>query len=146
MQNPILLHYFSSAALKFVKDIDSGLIQQKSEAILTLADFLFDIGTYVVQSYLYRKNRHYKGGSPGLVVMGRRLVFKRSWVRIPVLYTGWTFFHIKLYLCLVKSPKINEKEAGDGPFKKLVTTASKFYNIDPTLYLSLKGCGDRFTP
>ena len=27
---------------------------------------------------------------------GRRLMFERSWVRIPALYTGWTFFHIYL--------------------------------------------------
>ena len=33
------------------------------------------------------------GGSPGLVAMGG-LTFQRLWVRIPTLYTGWTFFHI----------------------------------------------------
>ena len=32
----------------------------------------------------------FMGGIPGLVVMGQ-LVFKRSWVRIPAPYTGWTF-------------------------------------------------------
>ena len=39
--------------------------------------------------------------------------FKRSWVRIPVSYTGWTYFHIDLLLknCIVclKRPKINAK-------------------------------------
>ena len=34
--------------------------------------------------------------SPGLVVKGRRLMFKRSWVRIPALYIGWTFFRTYL--------------------------------------------------
>ena len=27
---------------------------------------------------------------------GRRLTFRRSWVRIPALYSGWTFFDIYL--------------------------------------------------
>ena len=44
-------------------------------------------------------------------------MFKPSWVRIPAQDTGWTFFHIDLFVCL-KRLKINEKEAGDGPFKK----------------------------
>ena len=30
---------------------------------------------------------------------GRRLMFRRLWVQIPALYTGWTFFHI--YLCKI---------------------------------------------
>ena len=60
------------------------------------------------------------GGSPGLVVMGgKRLTFQRSWVRFPAPYTGWTFFTFicckNCKLCL-KRPKINEKEAGIGPF------------------------------
>ena len=34
--------------------------------------------------------------------------------------TKWLIFaHIKYYCCL-KIPKINNKEAGNGPFKKLV--------------------------
>ena len=63
------------------------------------------------------------GGSPGLVVMGGDLYSERSWVRIPAPYTGWTFFTwvccINCNVCL-KRPKINAKEAGDGPFKKLL--------------------------
>ena len=63
------------------------------------------------------------GGSPGLVVMGtgKRLTFQRSWVRIPAKYTGWTFF---TYNCCkncndcFKRLKINNKEAGVGPFFK----------------------------
>ena len=43
---------------------------------------------------------------------GRRLMFERSWVRIPALYTGWKIF--KLICCkncidCLKRPKINEK-------------------------------------
>ena len=51
---------------------------------------------------------------------GKRLTFQRSWVRIPAPYIGWTFFTYICckncgYVCL-KRPKINEKEAGVGPF------------------------------
>ena len=40
-------------------------------------------------------------------------------IRIQALDAGWTFltFVLKLYCCL-KRPKINKKEAGDGPFLK----------------------------
>ena len=52
---------------------------------------------------------------------GKRLTFQRSSVRFPAPYTGWTFFTFICYknckVCL-KRPKINEKEAGVGPFKK----------------------------
>ena len=49
-------------------------------------------------------------------------MFKRLWVQIPEQDTGWTFFtmiscKIVMFVCL-KRPKINEKEDGDGPFKK----------------------------
>ena len=61
----------------------------------------------------------YKDGSPGLVV-GKRFTFRRLWVRIPAPYTGLTFV---TYICFkncndvyLKRPKINEKEAGIGPF------------------------------
>ena len=63
------------------------------------------------------------GREPWSSGYGRRLTFQRSWVRIPALHTGWTFFHIPIFavkicnVCL-KRPKINEKEAGVGPFKK----------------------------
>ena len=47
-------------------------------------------------------------------------MFERSWVRILVPYTGWTFFTLICFkICIVvclKIPKINEKEAGVGPF------------------------------
>ena len=38
------------------------------------------------------------------------MVMGGSLVRVPALYTGWTFSHYFV--------KINEKEAEDGPFKK----------------------------
>ena len=60
-----------------------------------------------------------EGGSPGLVVMGRDSRSKGRGFN-PV--TVWTFF---TYICCkncndvcLKRPKINEKEAGVGPFKK----------------------------
>ena len=48
-------------------------------------------------------------------------MLERSWVRIPAPYTGWTFGHLFVVkiVCL-KRPKINEKEAGVGPFFKLM--------------------------
>ena len=50
---------------------------------------------------------------------GWRLMFKRLWVWIPVPYTWWTLICCKNCndVCL-KRPKINEKEAVVGPFKK----------------------------
>ena len=49
-------------------------------------------------------------------------MLKRSWVRIPAPYTGWTFFTFNC--CencnvLFEKTKINEKEAGYGPLKKI---------------------------
>ena len=49
---------------------------------------------------------------------------QESWVSIPVQHTGWTFGHffkliaLKIVIFFLKSPKINEKEAGVGQFKK----------------------------
>ena len=50
---------------------------------------------------------------------GRRLMFRRLWVRIPSLYTGWTFF---IFTCC-KNCNVykNEKEAGDALLKKVLT-------------------------
>ena len=52
-------------------------------------------------------------------------MFERSWVCILELYTGWTFFTLiyceKIIVCLKRS-KINEKEAGVGPFLKKLDT------------------------
>ena len=47
---------------------------------------------------------------------GRRLMFRRSWVRIPAPYF-FTLIFVKLYWCLFEKDQKNEKEAGDGPFK-----------------------------
>ena len=61
-----------------------------------------------------------QGREPWSSGYGRRLTFLRLWVGIPVPYTGWTFFTLiccKLVLMFVWiRPKINGKEAGDGPF------------------------------
>ena len=58
---------------------------------------------------------------------GRRLAFKRLRDRIPAPDTRPTFFHIDLLknVCCLKRPKIKEKEAGDGPFKKQVRKRRK---------------------
>ena len=65
---------------------------------------------------------------------GRRLVFQRSWVWILSLYTGWTWHFYTLICCkncnnvCLKRPKINEKEAGVGPFKKEHYTKRGWYS------------------
>ena len=58
-------------------------------------------------------------------------MFERSWVQIPVPYTGWTFFHIvllqKMY-CLLEKTENKQKEARVGPFlsrKRQTSTAAK---------------------
>ena len=60
-----------------------------------------------------------EGREPWSSGKGKRLTFRRSWVRIPAPYTGWTFFtYCKNCNVCLKRPKINEKEAGVGPFLK----------------------------
>ena len=84
---------------------------------------------------------------------GWRRMFKRSWYRIPVPYIGWTFGHFFILICsknCLKRPKINDKEAGVGPFKKNNIefkkwnglSLMKFYLAKTTtyLYLSTKVC------
>ena len=69
------------------------------------------------QCYFYAKSI-LLGGSTGLVVMGRDSHSKghgfESWHH---LLDGHFFTYICCNLCL-KRPKMNEKEAGVGPFKK----------------------------
>ena len=62
--------------------------------------------------------KHMKQGrEPWSSGYGKRLTFRRSWVRILEPYTGWTFFtYCKNCNVCLKRPKINEKEAGVGPF------------------------------
>ena len=68
------------------------------------------------------KNLSSLGREPWSSGYMRRLMFLQSWVRIPVLYTRWTFFTLiccKIVLMFVwKRPKINEKEPGMAHFKK----------------------------
>ena len=58
-------------------------------------------------------------------VYRRRLMSWKSWVRIPALFTGRTFFQTK----------INKKEAGDGPLKKTFSNLSEIVwaKVDKTL-------------
>ena len=58
-------------------------------------------------------------------------MFKRSWVQIPAPYTWWTFFTLiccKNCIVCLKRPKINEKEAGVGPFLKRNTVTKYIFN------------------
>ena len=71
---------------------------------------------------------------------GWRLMFERSCVRIRAPYTGWIFLTLicckNCIVCLKKTKK-NEKEAGDGPFKKyfliyhvvMMTTSLHWWDI-----------------
>ena len=50
-------------------------------------------------------------------------MFRRSWVRIPALYTGWsskffTYICCKNCNCLLEKDENNEKEAEFGPYFK----------------------------
>ena len=53
----------------------------------------------------------------------KQLMFERSWVQIPVLYTGWTRHIFRLICCencivCLKRPKINKKRPGFAQFLK----------------------------
>ena len=73
------------------------------------------------------------GGSPGLVVMGRDSRSKdRGFESRHRILDGHFFTYIcckKCNVCL-KRPKINEKEAGVGTFKKNI---GKFSNLQPSI-------------
>ena len=60
-------------------------------------------------------------------------MFQMPWVGIPALYTGWTFFHIRICckICNVfERTKIREKDAGVGPFlKRLATNQMSSRNV-----------------
>ena len=73
------------------------------------------------------------GWEPWSCGYGRRLMFQRSWIRIPGPYTtGWIFF---LHLFVVKivkyvwKTKINKKEAGVGPFSRNLFVAYPLVEI-----------------
>ena len=74
---------------------------------------------------LYKQlNNVHVGREPWCSGYEWRLMFKRVWVWVPALYTGWTFFTLiccKNCIVCLKRPKINEKDAGVGPFKKQCT-------------------------
>ena len=59
-----------------------------------------------------------QGREPWSSGYGKRLTFQRSWVRFPVLYTGWTLFTLicskNCKVCL-KRPKINKKRGRCWP-------------------------------
>ena len=63
-----------------------------------------------------------EGREPWSSGNGRWLMVKRSWVQILAPYTGWNWNFLTVICCknckdvCLKSQKINEKEAGVGPF------------------------------
>ena len=72
-----------------------------------------------LDGWYWTKNKS-RGGSG----YGRRFMFRRSWVWILVPYIGWNWHFFTLICCkncivCLKRPKINVKEAGVGPFKKI---------------------------
>ena len=83
-------------------------------------------------NHWYRTEKYSMGGSPGLVVLGRdsRSEGRRFESRHHILDA-----HLFTYICCkncndvcMKRPKINEKEAGDGPFKKILYADKRFRN------------------
>ena len=71
-------------------------------------------------------------------------MFKRSWVRNLAPYTGSTFFTLifcKNGIVCLKSLKINEKDAGVGPF---FTNLNSYYLRQRTLTIP-RGKGDSMT-
>ena len=76
-----------------------------------------------IGQHLARYRIQYVNGFPGQETWsggyGWRLMEGRSWVRIPVPYTGWTSLICRKN-CIVslKRPKIDEKEAGLAHFKE----------------------------
>ena len=63
------------------------------------------------------------GWQPRSSGYGRRLTFLRSWVRIPAQDTRWKFTFCCCKYCNVylKEQKMDEKEARDGQFKKVIS-------------------------
>ena len=66
-------------------------------------------------------DKSFLGREPWSSGYGRRHSFRRLWVQILALYTGWTWRLFTLICCkncvvCLKRLKINEKEAGVGPF------------------------------
>ena len=60
------------------------------------------------------------GREPRSSGYGRRLMFKRLWVQIQVLYTGWTWhflqwFYVKIVSFVWTRPKINAKRGRGWP-------------------------------
>ena len=76
------------------------------------------------------------GREPWSSLYGWRLTFERSWVRIPVLYTGWTFLILiscNKQLCL-KRPKINEKRPGLAHLKNNNNLISVLNKMEEGVY------------
>ena len=72
----------------------------------------FGVYLFAKETENRKKNELKQNTSSGL---GRRSMFKRSWVRIPATDTRWTFFTFiccKVFIVCLKRPKINKKRSG----------------------------------
>ena len=82
------------------------------------------------------------GWEPWSSGYGRWLMFQRSWVQIPAPYTGWTWHFSALIRCqnvivCLKRSKINEKEAGVGPFlQKIPDRRSRQMKLNKNLLMT----------
>ena len=74
-----------------------------------LSQSAFKLYTWAVYTILTETISWMVGWEPWSCGYGRRLMFQRSWVRIPALYTGWTFFTyifvVKFVMCLKRRKK-----------------------------------------
>ena len=65
---------------------------------------------------------------PNLVTLnGRRLIFKRSWVQIPVPDSS----HLFVVKLVFEKTENKQKDAGDGPFKKPSVTFQHMKKVGP---------------
>ena len=97
--------------------------------------FIYNLITQLKQKMVYspypRQLCTILGGSPGLVVV-KRLMSWRLWVKIPI---------PKIVMFVWKRPKINGKEAGNGPFKlKRKTFFTTLIAIVANVFLTILWC------
>ena len=109
----------------------------------------YHFGWYEPSSLTYE----FHGREPWFSGYGWRFMFERSWVWIPVPYTGWPNGHFFTLICYkncivcLKRPKINEKEAGVGPFNKRVPwSIAKLARVCSNSIVKLYTGGNRYFP
>ena len=104
--------------------------------------------SYPIQGFCVTCNSKNKersfGWEPWSSGYGRRLMFHKSWVWIPALYTGWSWHFFTLICCknctvCLKRPKINKKEAELAHSKTFAFSARGFWNWRMRLILASSG-------